>query len=67
MTSQHSSCGINIIFILFTITLIGKKLHFLGDKLTLGKASSELNEEVQPALSIGFHENQIGDFVYLLI
>ena len=40
----------NIVFILFTITIINENFNFLADQLILGKASSELNEVVEPAL-----------------
>ena len=46
----------NIVFILFTITIINENFNFLADQLILGKASSELNEVVEPALSIGCHK-----------
>ena len=36
--------------------LLIKSFSILADKLTLGKASSELNEVVEPALSIGCHK-----------
>ena len=36
--------------------LLIKSFSILADKLTLGKTSSELNEAVEPALSIGFHK-----------
>ena len=53
ITIQNSSCDISIIFILFTVTITHGKFQFLADKPTLGKASSELNEVVETALSIG--------------
>ena len=54
---------LNRINIVYRMAKLSESLSILS----YGKASSELNEEVQPALSIGFHENQVGDFVYLLI
>ena len=42
-------------FSLLSLSLI-KSFSFLADKLTLGKASSELHEVVGPALSIEFRK-----------
>ena len=46
----------NTVSILFTTTAINKMLQFLADKLTLGKASAELKEVAEPAVSIGCHK-----------
>ena len=54
--SKHSSCDMNTVSILFTTTAINKMLQFLADKLTLGKASAELKEVAEPAVSIGCHK-----------
>ena len=51
ITNQQPSYDINIIFIIFNITITSKMFQFLADKLTLGKASLELNEAVEPALT----------------
>ena len=56
ITNQQPSYGINIIFIIFNITIINKMFQCLADKLILGKASLELHEAVEPALTTGFRK-----------